>query len=144
MCQKLYCSPLDISQKPVHRIHKILTRVRESLRNPDGANMLKNKLMSLSRRESRRHIDSFPGIESHNCRNDINRQYFEQQLNIRKMCNLYVEAVKTGEINGLSSKKHRYYHIFNNEYNFSFLKPKRDQCVKCASSLLSQKLVLVF
>ena len=111
---------------------------------PRWGKHVKKQVDELVKEGIRRHIDSFPGIESHNCRNDINRQYFEQQLNIRKMCNLYVEAVKTGEINGLSSKKHLYYHIFNNEYNFSFLKPKRDQCVKCASSLLSQKLVLVF
>lgn len=75
------------------------------------------------------HIKSFPTMESHYVRKQSRRKYLAQDLNITKMWHLYASECKTKGVNPVSQAKYR--HIFCSEYNYSFFKPKKDQCSQC-------------
>ena len=62
------------------------------------------KIISEDEEEVRNHIKSFSQIESHYLRTQTNREFLEGNL---------------------------YRRIFNNEFNISFFKPKKDQCDLC-------------
>ena len=81
----------------------------------------------------REHIRSFPTVQSHYCRKDSQRQYLDSKLTINKMYDLYVENCRN-----VFSENYKpvsacvYRRIFNEEFNLSFYKPKKDQCGECS------------
>jgi len=77
------------------------------------------------------HIESFPTVESHYTRKDTKRLYLNQNLSIRKMYRLYVEKCQTADPPIDPVKQNVYRKVFCNEYNLSFFKPRKDQCVTC-------------
>lgn len=72
------------------------------------------------------HINSFPRVESHYCRADSNREYLEGNLSVVKMHALYAEQMN--EKNLPPVKLSQYRHIFCNNFNIYFHKPKKDRC----------------
>lgn len=78
------------------------------------------------------HIESFPKVESHYCRESTSRFYLEAGLNIRAMYRLYVETMKEEKIpkNQLISAS-LYRKTFRENYNYYFHKPKKDRCNDC-------------
>ncbi|KAJ8963998.1 hypothetical protein NQ314_005210 [Rhamnusium bicolor] len=76
----------------------------------------------------RRHIESFPHIESHYCRADRVRLYLDPCLSIEKMYRLYLES-DFGKLKPV--KSHKYREVFLKEYNFGFLLSKKDRCDTC-------------
>lgn len=89
----------------------------------------------------RTHIEMFPKVESHYCRESSSKLYLYQDLNIAKMYRLYEQWIVTqGSKDGTTSasvqpslkvKESFYRHIFNTEFNYSFFKPKKDLCDFC-------------
>ncbi|ESO94884.1 hypothetical protein LOTGIDRAFT_175323 [Lottia gigantea] len=81
----------------------------------------------------RKHIESFPKIESHYTRSDTHRQYLNLDLSISKMYQLYklycdqLVPPKTNPVEELTYRR-----LFCTEYNLSFFHPKKDQCMKCS------------
>lgn len=74
----------------------------------------------------KRHIRSFPVVDSHYCRKSSSKQYLEQQLNLSKMFELYKEQVEE------PASLPIYRNVFNYSFNLSFFKPKKDQCDRCS------------
>lgn len=77
------------------------------------------------------HIRKFPTVSSHYCRKDSRKQYLDPKLNIAQMYKLYKKECTES---GMECLKESYYrHIFNNHFNLSFHKPRKDQCPTCTA-----------
>ncbi|KAL4705692.1 hypothetical protein ACJJTC_018765 [Scirpophaga incertulas] len=81
--------------------------------------------------EVRRHIESFPCMESHYTRRDTNKKYLAADLNIRKMYTLYKQLCQKENIEAVNELTYR--RVFATEYNLSFFVPKKDQCTICTN-----------
>lgn len=92
-----------------------------------------NKTTKYAMEVVRKHIESFPVVDGHYTRKDSNRKYLVADLNITRMHQLYLEQCK-GEIPEKDIVSQSVYRkVFNEEYNFSFHVPKKDQCGLCIS-----------
>ena len=92
-----------------------------------------NKTTKYAMEVVRKHIESFPVVDGHYTRKDSNRKYLGADLNIARMYQLYLEQSK-GEIPEKDIVSRSVYRkVFNEEYNFSFHVPKKDQCGLCIS-----------
>ncbi|KAK7089570.1 hypothetical protein V1264_024516 [Littorina saxatilis] len=88
-----------------------------------------NKFSEESVNQATEHISSFPVVESHYTRKDTQRMYLPSNLTIKKMYDLYLERCQQQEQRPVSQKKYR--QIFNENFNYSFHTPKKDQCAIC-------------
>lgn len=79
----------------------------------------------------KKHIESFPKMESHYGRKSSKRLYLDSQLSISKMYRMYKN--KCEEVNMQPASEITYRRIFGNEYNLSFFIPKKDQCATCTA-----------
>ena len=86
-----------------------------------------NKLSDSQKQKVKKHIESFPVIDSHYQRMWTKRQFLGANLSIQKMYDLYKEKC----IEVLPLKHSMYRNIFCNEYNLSFHHPKKDPCETC-------------
>jgi hypothetical protein len=73
------------------------------------------------------HIQKFPRVESHYCRESSTREYLSEDLNLNKMYALYEEDKSLGQVKGKITK----YRSILKEMNLSFHHPKKDQCSLC-------------
>jgi len=76
------------------------------------------------------HILSFPTMESHYTRANTTRKYLEASLNLKQMYRLYHQEC-IGD-NVAPEKIAFYRKTFNEKFNLSFHKPKKDFCNYCA------------
>jgi len=81
------------------------------------------------------HIDSIPRVESHYCRSDTSKQYFESSLNLVKLYELYKEKCENSVPPKIAVKISFYRNIFNTEFNIEFVKPKKDLCDICEKNI---------
>ncbi|XP_050312806.1 uncharacterized protein LOC126747890 [Anthonomus grandis grandis] len=77
------------------------------------------------------HIQSFPTMASHYCRATTKRKYLDSILSIVKMYALYAEESENAQKEYASRITYR--RIFGTEFNLSFFKPKKDQCLICTN-----------
>lgn len=75
------------------------------------------------------HIQSFPVVPSHYCREKTNRKYLDSSLNITQMYRLYGEFCDNHGEQKVSASMYR--KIFNENFNLGFHNPKKDQCRVC-------------
>ena len=87
-----------------------------------------NKTSEARVNDVRKHIESFPTVESHDTRKRSKRQYLNGDLIITKMYSMYNDKCVIEKRN-LTEKVYR--NIFCKNYNLSFHKPKKDQCSFC-------------
>ena len=74
----------------------------------------------------RKHIKSFPTMESHYCRKTSKKQYPAQDLNMGTLCKQERDSKNEPAV-----KESKYREIFCTEFNHSFFEPKKDQCSLC-------------
>lgn len=94
-----------------------------------GKHTPSNKTDDTRKQYIKKHIESFPVVESHYTRKSTKRKYLSQDLTIRKMYDLY--KIKCEEDNNRAVSEMVYRKIFCSEYNLSFHKPKKDLCQTC-------------
>jgi len=130
VCKDYYLGTLSISQKPIYNFHNNKKDAVTGILTADcRGKHPKRKISEESKNRVRRHIESFPTVESHYTRASSKRLYLESQLNIEKLYDLYVACCnKDGEIPVKSSY---YRNIFVTEYNLDFHVPKSDRCDLC-------------
>lgn len=75
------------------------------------------------------HIEAFPTMESHYCRNTSSKKYLDSTLSISKMYELYKAKCTDASKTPVSINVYR--NIFCTQYNLDFHKPKKDQCLMC-------------
>lgn len=98
-----------------------------------GKHIPHNKTKDEDLQKVRQHIESFPAVEGHYTRKASNRKYLGAELNIPKMYQLYLENYKDKVPENSLVSLPIYQKTFNEEYNFSFHVPKKDQCNICVS-----------
>lgn len=87
------------------------------------------------------HINSVPRTESHYLRKDTTREFLEEHLTVRRMHELYVLGLPEyyPDIK-IPATQRQYLDVFNNYFNISFFKPKKDRCNNCNNWINAQSL----
>ncbi|XP_069356033.1 uncharacterized protein [Maniola hyperantus] len=122
VCQDFFCRTLSISP------HVIADAVkhRNSLgqyskgQDPRGRREPPNKTSSEMVEAVKKHIASFPSMESHYVRKKLKRRYLDTGLTLSKMYALYVEECKNKNNEPIVSEM-TYRRIFSTEFNLGFL-----------------------
>lgn len=126
ICQEFFLNTLNISKTRIYYFFRKIQDPNTNVpRSPIIGKHKKKVIPDEDKDKVRAHISSFPVIESHYCRADSRKKYLERDLNIQRMYDLYKTGVEK------PVKFHLYKSIFNNEFNISFFKPKKDLCDKC-------------
>lgn len=126
VCKKFFCNTLDISVKRIYYFYKKKDTDNTKITpTPQKGRYVKKQTSTMKIEEVMNHIKSFPVQESHYCRATTKRQYLDPRLSITKMYSLYVELHKE------PVKENIYRKIFNEKFNLSFYRPKKDTCDIC-------------
>ena len=96
-----------------------------------------NRITDNVRNNVRKHIESFPAVESHYCRRQTSKKYLDSNRSINRMHRLYVEECK--QANEPPVTRSFYRNIFVTEYNYGFHKAKKDQCLLCSQYLYEKE-----
>lgn len=144
VCSDFFAKTLDIKLRSVQKYFEVH---RDSIvvgAVPDGRGKHPppNKSPEWVRALIRKHIESFPTMESHYCRASSSRKYLDSKLTIRKMYELFLEYfsasipqdIDANSVHVPSEKVYR--ELFCTEYNFAFFVPKKDQCATCSQQSL--------
>ena len=76
----------------------------------------------------RDHINCFPTMESHYCRETTERLFLEEGLSISLMYRMYQEKLFEEKIKYIQFQSYR--QIFLDEFNYGFFHPKKDRLVQ--------------
>nr|CAH7712759.1 unnamed protein product [Callosobruchus chinensis] len=136
VCKKFFINTLSISDKFLRTSLSKITKTGAVEKDRRGG---RYKSLSDKDNELRRlvaeHINKFPKMESHYCRENSSRQYLYPDLTLRKMYELYLdESKKHKDIASMST----YVRVFR-EMNLSFHSPKKDQCSLCLTYRSGEK-----
>ena len=137
MCRPFFIYTLNIGKKTVQNAMKKKSHGDFAAQDERGRFPSANKTSSERLAKVRRHIESFPRMESHYVRKTSKRQYLSPDLSIRQMWEYCKESCKTKTMKPVAEKTYRdifcteYNLLFCTEYNLSFYKPKKDQCSLC-------------
>ncbi|KAL4142222.1 hypothetical protein QTP88_004723 [Uroleucon formosanum] len=152
VCQKMFLQTLAISDKVVDNVCKRL--ITSPVLNKDMRGKHSNRPLSMKedvKNAIRKHINSFPIVDSHYVRENTAKKYLESGLCISKMHRLYLkwildEPLTNSNNSVINATLRQYTDIFNTEFNLSFFKPKKDQCdvykvykLACPEEKLKQK-----
>ncbi|CAH1109932.1 unnamed protein product [Psylliodes chrysocephalus] len=130
VCKQFFLNTLSISSQVVKAVIK-KTGVHETVNKDLRGKVCKNSLIEEDVKQNiRDHINSFEFIESHYCRTNTSRLYLPPSLNVSKMYSLYEEHCKDNNIKKIATES-MYRRIFSEEFNISFVKPKKDLCDIC-------------
>lgn len=78
------------------------------------------------------HISAFPKVPSHYCRKDSDREYLDENLDVKKMYRFYETwMAENYPTQSKIASERQYRDIVNNDFNLHFFKPKKDQCDVC-------------
>ena len=126
VCKKFFLNTLCISERTAFDKMSAEGMLEGEMRGRHGTQKI---VAELAKAYIRKHIESFPHVPSHYCRQEIRRNYLSQELNIRRLYRLYVESCPKDKI--VPEKECIYRNIFCEEYNLGFFQPKKDQCDLC-------------
>lgn len=137
VCQKMFLQTLAISDKVVDNVCKRL--ITSPVLNKDMRGKHSNRPLSIKedvKNAIRKHINSFPIVDSHYVSENTAKKYLESGLCISKMYRLYLkwildEPLTNSNNSVINATLRQYTDIFNTEFNLSFFKPKKDQCDVC-------------
>ncbi|KAF0699609.1 Uncharacterized protein FWK35_00038188 [Aphis craccivora] len=135
VCKIMFLKTFSISEKIVGNVSKNLAV--SPVIPTDQRGLHKNRPHKIAREVIdciKQHISMFPVVDSHYSRKDSKKKYLESDLSIAKMHRFYLEWAKTQ--NTISEKAQKatlrqYTDIFNEHFNYSFFKPKKDLCDVC-------------
>lgn len=134
VCKVFFLNTLSITEQIIYTALEKIKR-NESLIDKRGKHQNRPHQMKLDTEDSiRNHINLFPKVDSHYTRKESKREYLCENLNISKMYRLYKTwfAKQNYPDNVKMASKRQYERVFNTNYNFSFFKPKKDQCTLCS------------
>ncbi|XP_045499408.1 uncharacterized protein LOC123697033 [Colias croceus] len=134
VCKTFFLNTLQIGEQVVYTAVEKVTRADEGLKDKRGMHDNRPyKMNTATEATIKAHIDLFPKVESHYTRKDSKREYLSENLNITKMYRFYTEwFIQQGYTDIVMGTKRQYETVFNCQYNYSFFKPKKDQCTSCS------------
>lgn len=140
MCKSFFINTLSISHQTVYTALE-KSKPEENFTDKRGRHENRPRKMPILTEESIiKHIQLFPTVESHYVRKDSSRKYLSELLNISNMYRLYTAWFGQQRFDCPMATKRQYETIFNTKLNFSFFKPKKDQCSQCTRYRQIQKL----
>lgn len=128
VCKTMFLNTLGISEKTMRTSLNKLTE--EGIVLPDargGRHVTLLEKDSATRSAVLDHIQLFPRMESHFCRQSTTREYLHPDLTIKKMYYFYKQEGRQPRCS-----YHTYRRVFKS-LNLSFHHPKKDQCSLCSS-----------
>ncbi|XP_065680363.1 uncharacterized protein LOC136094417 [Hydra vulgaris] len=132
VCQKFFCTTLDISKKTVQFVVKNKNEI--GLFIPPNSKKGKtpaNKTSEMRTNAVREHILSFPQVESHYCRASSKAKYLSPELSIKELYRLYKDDYCTTKNITDPVSIGVYRRIFVTDFNIKLFIPKKDQCSIC-------------
>lgn len=134
VCKKFFLNTLQIGEFVVYTAMEKVMKADEGLQDKRGRHDNRpNKMNSLTEVTVKTHIELFPKVKSHYTRSTSNREYLSETLNISKMYRFYTEwFTQQNYTDVVMATKRQYETVFNSQYNYSFFKPKKDQCFSCS------------
>ena len=114
VCKAFYLGILDISQKVVYNVLNKKNSFTGVSKTDARGKHKRIILWEESRNGVRRHIESFPMVESHYCRANTSNNYLHSNLNICKLYDLYVKKSTDDQVDPL--KEWLYRNISKTEY----------------------------
>lgn len=138
VCKPFFLKTLSISHGPVE--NALSNRGDSGMyQNQDkrGSHTPKNKTPDTVLNAIKEHIESFPVMESHYCRTSTKRKYLDPQLSIRKMYDLFKSSLPNPPPFNIPTEI-IYRRYFYNNFNLSFFRPKKDNCLTCEKFLKSK------
>ncbi|XP_022823697.1 uncharacterized protein LOC111362445 isoform X3 [Spodoptera litura] len=131
VCKRFFMATLDIGHSFLSTVNKkkasgIIPEDRRGRHGNTG-----RCLPQADKDGAREHINSYPRKESHYCRASSTKEYLDGDLNLTMMYRQYKEWCHQNSKPII--KQGTYEHIFRNEFNIAFHKPKKDQCSICLS-----------
>lgn len=130
VCKSYFLSTLDISQRRIsYFFEKKISTVTQTPSGYEKGKHTKKAIKEETKDIVRMHIESFPRVQSHYCRNDTKKEYLEANLTLRKMYEMYLELCTENQYDPV--KDNIYRSIFSYEFNISFVSPKKDRCDVC-------------
>jgi len=133
VCQTMFLSTLDISEKPI-RTAAARLKSKGAAISPDhrGQNSKIKKDAEKVKGTIDEHIKMFPIIPSHLCRGqNPRRRYLQPGLSINKMYIAYVQFMKEKHPDMTPATARQYRDRFVTGYNLGFFVPRKDQCELC-------------
>jgi len=134
VCKVMFLNTLAISEKVVSNVGKKLELSPAITADKRGTHTNRpHKIHSEVIAYIKKHIDMFPVVDSHYTRQNTTKQYLESDLSIAKMHRFYLEWAQKETTNVMAQNVtlRQYSDVFNQSYNLSFFKPKRDLCDQC-------------
>lgn len=131
VCQQFFINTLDINKGRVYYFFR--QGKKRSTITPGPATHgkhAKKKLSEELKQGVRDHINRFPAVDSHYCRQGTKKLYLDQGLNLSRMYRMYATETEN------PVKESAYRNIFDYEFNLSFFRPKKDRCDKCVESTI--------
>ncbi|KAJ0170598.1 hypothetical protein K1T71_013969 [Dendrolimus kikuchii] len=133
VCKNFFLNTLQIGEQMVYTaLEKV--KLDEGFKDNRGVHNNRPRKMNTTTEFSiKTHIELFPKVESHYTRKTSKREYLSGNLNISKMYRFYSEWFANQNYNDVKmATKRQYETVFNTNYNYSFFKPKKDQCPSCS------------
>ena len=129
VCKTFFSATLSIGEAYIN--HGLSNKIGGRFHSEEkrGKHKPHNKTCAKKLQMVRDHISSFPKVEGHYIRKDSNRQFLGPELNISRMYDLYKETCIQDSYEPVSKAVYR--RTFNEEFNYSFHVPKKDQCNIC-------------
>ncbi|CAH1644093.1 unnamed protein product [Spodoptera littoralis] len=134
VCKKYFLNTLQIGEYVVYTAMEKVMKADEGLKDKRGRHDNRpNKMNTMTEATIKTHIELFPKVQSHYTRATSNREYLSENLNISKMFRFYTEwFTEQNHTDVVMATKRQYETVFNSQYNYSFFKPKKDQCLSCS------------
>lgn len=130
VCKTFFLNTLAISQMRISYFYEKMRCVETGVPIAPKSGKNPKNVIEESRLELvRAHIDSFPRIPSHYCRETTKKEYLEKLLNLTKMYGLYQDWCTESDVQPV--KQHKYTEIFYNDFDIGFQAPKKDRCDRC-------------
>lgn len=124
VCKEFYLTTLDISQRRIEWHYK--KAADNDFTDRRGRASGRSRTSDATIQLIKEHIQSFPRIPSHYCRQQTKREFLEPGLSLAKM---YAEKCKADDV--VPVKIHLYRSVFNYDFNIGFFVPKKDRCDTC-------------
>lgn len=128
VCREFFLATFNISEAFIRCALKKQTSTGILKKDQRGKHTPYNRMLPADEAYLKKHITSFPAVQSHYCRQSSTKRYLDSSLNISIMYHMYKEKRVVDNRKAVSFEKYRM--VFN-EFNIGFFKPKKDQCKQC-------------
>lgn len=137
VCFKAFIALHDITKGKVEYLQKRLKTTGKAPVDQRGKHENHKKNSPEIKEKLYNHINSFKGRLSHYSLKDSRKIYLPEELNIKKMYEMF-----TGENNNEKLVSYESYrHIFNTHFNIAFGYPRMDICSTCDAYLAKVKVL---